>query len=116
MHIRKPVKLIIRFRGIIYDHSNPEEHLMERRIGSALILIEDKQEVAQLNQIISHHSDIIIGRQGLPLRDYGFNIISLILDGTSDQISSLTGQLGRLKSIQVKSVMLKPANNANDNS
>ena len=89
---------------------------MERRIGTALILIEDKQEVEQLNHIISRHSDIIIGRQGLPLRDYGFNIISLILDGTSDQISSLTGQLGRLKSIQVKSVMLKPANNVNDNS
>ena len=116
MHIIKPVKLIIRLRGIKIHHSNPEEHLMERRIGTALILIEDKQEVAQLNQIISRHSDIIIGRQGLPLRDYGFNIISLILDGTSDQISSLTGQLGRLKSIQVKSVMLKPANNANDNS
>ena len=89
---------------------------MERRIGTALILIEDKQEVAQLNQIISRHSDIIIGRQGLPLREYGFNIISLILDGTSDQISSLTGQLGRLKSIQVKSVMFKPANNADENS
>ncbi len=81
---------------------------MERRIGSALILIEDKQEIALLNQIISRHSDIIIGRQGLPLRDYQINIISLILDGTSDQISSLTGQLGRLNGIQVKSVMLKP--------
>ena len=114
MHIIKPVKLIIRLRGIINQHSNPEEHLMERRIGSALILIEDKQEVALLNQIISRHSDIIIGRQGLPLRDYGFNVISLILDGTSDQISSLTGQLGRLKSIQVKSVMLRPVNSANE--
>ena len=116
MHILKPEMLNIRLRGKTKHHSNPEEHLMERRIGTALILIEDKQEVAQLNQIISRHSDIIIGRQGLPLRDYGFNIISLILDGTSDQISSLTGQLGRLNSIQVKSVMLKPANNAIDNS
>lgn len=116
MHIIKPEELNFRLRGKIKHHSNPEENLMERRIGTALILIEDKQEVAQLNQIISRHSDIIIGRQGLPLRDYGFNIISLILDGTSDQISSLTGQLGRLKSIQVKSVMLKPANNENDNS
>ena len=108
------MKLIIRLRGFQHNQSNPEEHLMERRIGTALILIEDKQEVAQLNQIISRHSDIIIGRQGLPLRDYGFNIISLILDGTSDQISSLTGQLGRLKSIQVKSLMLKPANSPNE--
>ena len=116
MHIIKPEELNVRLRGKIKHHSNPEEHLMERRIGTALILIEDKQEVEQLNHIISRHSDIIIGRQGLPLREYGFNIISLILDGTSDQISSLTGQLGRLNSIQVKSVMLKPANNVNDNS
>ena len=103
------------FEALFTIQSDPEDVLMERRIGSALILIEDKQEVALLNQIISRHSDIIIGRQGLPLRDYQINIISLILDGTSDQISSLTGQLGRLNGIQVKSVILKPIERGNSN-
>ena len=79
---------------------------MEKRIGTALILIEDKEAVHQMNTIASNHSEIIIGRQGLP-RSNGQSIISLVLEGTTDEIGSLTGQLGRLKGLQVKSVLLK---------
>ena len=79
---------------------------MEKRIGTALIQIENRENVQLLNEIISKHSEIIIGRQGLP-RSNGLGIISLVLEGTTDQIGSLTGQLGRLKGIQVKSVLLK---------
>jgi len=59
-----------------------------------------------MNAIASNHSEIIIGRQGLP-RSNGQSIISLVLEGTTDEIGSLTGQLGRLKGIQIKSVLLK---------
>ena len=83
---------------------------MEKRIGTALILIESKENVHILNEIISKHSEIIIGRQGLP-RSNGQSIISLIFDGTTDEIGSLTGQLGRLKGLQVKSVVLKNKKN-----
>jgi putative iron-only hydrogenase system regulator len=83
---------------------------MEKRTGTVLILIENRENVQYLNDIISLHSQIIIGRQGLP-RSNGQSIISLVLEGTTDQIGSLTGQLGRLKGIQVKSVLLKNRNN-----
>ncbi len=83
---------------------------MEKRIGTALILVEERENVQQLNEIISKHSDIIIGRQGLP-RSNGQSIISLVLEGTTDTIGSLTGQLGRIKGIQVKSVLLKNSQN-----
>jgi putative iron-only hydrogenase system regulator len=83
---------------------------MEKRIGTALIQIEDRENVQLLNEIISKHSNIIIGRQGLP-RSNGMGIISLVLEGTTDQIGSLTGQLGRIEGIQVKSVLLKTRNN-----
>jgi len=79
---------------------------MEKRIGTAIILVESRESVQRLNEILSNHSDIIIGRQGLN-RQTGQNIISLVLEGTTDRISSLTGHLGRLKGIQVKSVLLK---------
>jgi len=79
---------------------------MEKRTGSVLIQIENRENVQLLNDIISKHSHIIIGRQGLP-RSNGQSIISLVLEGTTDEIGSLTGQLGRLKGIQVKSVLLK---------
>jgi putative iron-only hydrogenase system regulator len=86
---------------------------MEKRIGTALILIENSDFVQQMNEIAFKHSSIIIGRQGLP-RSNGQNIISLVLEGTTDEIGSLTGQLGRLKGIQVKSVLLKNINNDED--
>jgi putative iron-only hydrogenase system regulator len=79
---------------------------MEKRVGTALIQVENREYVQQLNEIISQHSHIIIGRQGLP-RSNGLSLISLVLEGSTDQIGSLTGQLGRLKGIQVKSVLLK---------
>jgi len=79
---------------------------MEKRIGTLLISVNSSEDVQSLNNIISDHSDIIIGRQGLP-RGNNVSIISLVLEGTTDQIGSLTGSLGRLKGIQVKSVLLK---------
>jgi putative iron-only hydrogenase system regulator len=84
---------------------------MEKRIGSVLILITDKSSAPQINSIISIHSSIIIGRQGLPARDSDTGIISLVLEGTTDQIGSLTGQLGRVKGVDVKSVVLKIKDN-----
>ena len=79
---------------------------MEKRVSSVLILILNYENVQIMNEIISKHASIIIGRQGLS-RYNGMSIISLILEGTTDEIGSLSGQLGRLPGIEVKSVVLK---------
>ena len=79
---------------------------MEKRTGTALILIERFENAPRVNEIISRHSHIIIGRQGLP-RSNGMALISLVLEGTTDEIGSLTGQLGRIPGINTKSVLLK---------
>lgn len=80
---------------------------MEKRIGSVLILINDKSVAPTLNRIISDFGEIIIGRQGLPSSSTGQGIISLVLEGSTDQIGALSGQLGRLQGVSVKSVVLK---------
>jgi putative iron-only hydrogenase system regulator len=80
---------------------------MEDRIGSVLIVVEQKDEVSRLSQIISNHSNIIIGRQGIQLKEQNRSIISLVLEGSTDELGSLTGQLGKLKGIHVKSVVIK---------
>ena len=80
---------------------------MEKRIGAILIIIDDISSVALLNDILSKHAAIIIARQGIPLRDKKINIISLVVEGSPDNISALTGPLGKLKGIQVKSMMAK---------
>ncbi|MCF8218145.1 MAG: hypothetical protein K9I29_07000 [Bacteroidales bacterium] len=82
---------------------------MEKRIGTVIILIEDKHVVSRLNEIVSEHSDIVVGRQGIPLleQETQRSVISLVLYGDLDRIGALTGKLGRLKGVNVKSALLK---------
>ncbi|HON19401.1 MAG TPA: hypothetical protein PK990_09590 [Salinivirgaceae bacterium] len=80
---------------------------MEKRIGAALILVTDRTVTSRLNEIISRFSHIIIGRQGVPLLDKGVGVITLIFEGTTDEIGALTGQIGKLDGIQVKSASMK---------
>ena len=78
---------------------------MEKRIGTVIIGIENREAAPSVNAIISKHSGIIIGRLGLP-RSEGLNLINLVVEGTTDEIGSLTGQLGKIDGIEVKSAVL----------
>ncbi len=78
---------------------------MEGRIGAVIILVSQEGDVQRINSIISEHSDMILGRQGIPVRDRSTNVISLVLEGDTDQMGSLTGKLGRLPGVKVKSVL-----------
>ena len=80
---------------------------MEKRLGVVGIVIEDRQVVPQVNTILSDHADMIIGRMGLPHQEKEVSIISLIVDGTTDEVGSLTGKLGNLKNVTVKSALTK---------
>jgi putative iron-only hydrogenase system regulator len=80
---------------------------MEKRIGSILILVENKTSVQLVNEIISLHAEAIIGRQGIPMRDKGISIISLVIEATVEEFNALSGQLGKIRDVQVKSVISK---------
>ena len=78
---------------------------MEGRIGAVIILVSEEGDIHRINSIISEHSDMILGRQGIPLRERSTNVISLVLEGDTDRMGSLTGRLGRLAGVKVKSVL-----------
>ena len=78
---------------------------MEKRIGSVIILVEDRSNIPPLNQLFTEYCDIIIGRQGLPLHRRGISVISIIVEGTTDEIGALTGKIGKMKGLKVKSVL-----------
>jgi putative iron-only hydrogenase system regulator len=44
---------------------------------------------------------------GVPYREKQISVISLIVDGTGDEISALTGRLGRIAGASVKSMVTK---------
>jgi putative iron-only hydrogenase system regulator len=80
---------------------------MEKRIGTITILIKGKTAVPVVNTLLSEYGSIIMARQGLPLHNRNINVISLIVEGTIEVISALTGKIGRLKDVEVKSILTK---------
>ena len=80
---------------------------MDKRIGVVGIVIEDLSRITEVNNILHQYSHIIIGRMGLPYRERGINVISLIVDGTNDDIGALGGKLGKVKGLSVKSALSK---------
>lgn len=82
-----------------------------KRIGVIGIVIEDLDCTSNVNSIISSYNDIIVGRLGIPYKEKGVSVISLVVDGTTDDIGSLTGKLGSIKGINVKSALTKQLSN-----
>lgn len=80
-----------------------ERSRMETRIAVIAIIVKDgKESVEELNSLLSSYSDYIVGRMGIPYRAKGVNIISVAIDAPQDDISTLSGKLGKLKGISVK--------------
>ncbi|BAH05144.1 TM1266 family iron-only hydrogenase system putative regulator [Clostridium kluyveri] len=80
---------------------------MEKRIAVVGIVVEDLDNAPIVNSILHSFSDIIVGRLGIPYREKNISVISIIVDGTSDEISSMTGKLGRINGINVKTAITK---------
>lgn len=81
---------------------------MEHRIGVIAIVLEEPDNIGLVNAILSDHSEIIKGRMGIPnFNNRAINVISLVVDGTNDDIGSLAGKLGKIKGLSVKSAVSK---------
>ncbi|MCX7698550.1 MAG: CopG family transcriptional regulator [Candidatus Goldbacteria bacterium] len=78
---------------------------MERRIGVIAIFISEKSNIQKLNSLLSQYSNNILGRFGLPIRDKKINIITLIVNLNTDELGALTGKIGNIKGMKVKSIM-----------
>ena len=75
---------------------------MELRIAVISIIVEDKNSVESLNNILHEYAQYIIGRFGLPYRDRGINIICAVMEAPQDHISAMSGKIGRLKGVTAK--------------
>jgi putative iron-only hydrogenase system regulator len=80
---------------------------METRIALIGIIVEDTNDIERLNNILHEYGQYIIGRMGIPYRQKNVNVISVVIDASNDVISSLSGKLGMIKGITVKTVYSK---------
>ena len=75
---------------------------METRVAVIGIIVENMDSVDELNAILHEYGPHIIGRMGLPYREKDIHIISIAIDAPQDTIAALSGKIGRLDGISVK--------------
>ncbi len=75
---------------------------METRVAVMSIIVEAGDMVETLNAILHDYGEYIIGRMGIPYRQRGINIISIAIDAPQDTISALSGKVGKLPGVSVK--------------
>lgn len=79
---------------------------MQKRIGVIGLVIGNREETAPaVNDLLTQFGDMIVGRMGIPYRERGLSVISIIVDGDTDRIGALTGKLGSLKGVRVKAAL-----------
>lgn len=82
---------------------------MERRIGFVGVILDGREGVESVNHVLSEHADLILARVGLPRRDKGVSVITLVVEATTDELGTLTGKLGKIRGVSVKSALSKQA-------
>jgi len=79
---------------------------MEKRLGFIGIIIEQRENNAEkVNSLLTEFGDIIIARQGVPYKDRGCNIVTIVVDTDTDTLGKLSGKLGNIEGISVKSAL-----------
>ncbi len=80
---------------------------MSTRISVVGIVIESLDNIKEVNSILNKYEKLIVGRMGLPYKEKNIRVISIVVDGTTDEISAITGKIGKLKGVSVKAAISK---------
>lgn len=75
---------------------------METRVAVMSIIVENRDSVERINALLHDAGDYIIGRMGIPYKAKGISIISIALDAPQDVISALSGRIGKMDGVSVK--------------
>jgi len=81
---------------------------MEKRLGFVGVIIEERKKAAhQVNDVLSEFGETIVARVGVPYKEKHCSVITIIVDATTDILGNLTGKLGSIEGVSVKSALSK---------
>lgn len=80
---------------------------MENRVSVISIIVKDEEAAASVNEILHEYRQHVVGRMGIPYRERGVSIISVVMDAPGDALSALSGKLGMLKGVTAKTLTAK---------
>lgn len=72
------------------------------RVAVISIIVENPDSVEHINSLLHDYASLIIGRMGIPYRAKNINIICVAVDGPQNSISALSGKIGAIKGVTVK--------------
>ena len=75
---------------------------MSSRVAIISIIVENHNSVEAINALLHDAASYILGRMGVPYRERGISLISVALDAPQDVISALSGRIGALPGVSVK--------------
>ena len=67
--------------------------IMDRRIAILGIIVEDMDRVERVNELLHEYREYIVGRMGMPYRERGVSVISVVIDADTNTVSALSGKL-----------------------
>lgn len=75
----------------------------DNKVAVIGIVVNNREETSKkVNEVLSAFGSIIVGRMGIPYKEKGISVISIIVDGTNDEIGALAGKLGNINGIKAK--------------
>ena len=75
---------------------------MDKRVAVMSIIVENNDSVEKLNSVLHQASEFIIGRMGIPYREKGVSVISVVIDAPQDLIAAMSGKIGNIDGVTVK--------------
>ncbi len=79
----------------------------EKRIAILAIAVKNRDKAMQVNELLHSFGKYIISRNGLPYSEREVSIITLITDAPQDVVSSLSGKIGKISDVDIKTSYLK---------
>ena len=80
---------------------------MDNKVSVISIIVKDEESAGRVNELLHEFRQYIVGRMGIPYRDRGVSIISVVLDAPGDITSTLSGKLGMLQGVSAKPLTAK---------
>jgi putative iron-only hydrogenase system regulator len=79
---------------------------MSKRVGFIGIIISNRKNAAEpVNKVLSEFGSCIVVRTGVPDVGDQSSVITLVIKATTDELGSLTGKLGTIDGVSVKSML-----------
>ena len=81
--------------------------MSEKRLAVISIIVENREKSGEINSLLSEYGEYIIGRMGIPYREKGVSVMSVVIDAPAEIINKLTGKIGMLDGVTAKTLMSK---------